>query len=148
MPARHELAGEMRNDELRPAIGGWRYGDEGRRDEGDAHKTDIGTPIETTRGAERWPLTAECMSRRVVHSQNGADRRMSKITEISRSFKDVRHSADSFVDVPTGSAQRRRTVSLTAHLGATAVPLLCRQLVAGDDARSAWAYFLLSRAGG
>jgi tetratricopeptide (TPR) repeat protein len=39
-------------------------------------------------------------------------------------------------------------VSLAAQLGATAVPLLCRKLVAGDESQVAWAYFILARAGG
>jgi len=73
---------------------------------------------------------------------------MPRTSEISSSFNDLRVIADSFSPVPTRSGQRRRIVGLAAHLGPTAVPLLCRQLVLGDENQAGWAYFLLAQAGG
>jgi tetratricopeptide (TPR) repeat protein len=43
---------------------------------------------------------------------------------------------------------RRRLLGVARSLGRTAVPLLVRQLLTGDEARTSWAYYLLSEAAG
>jgi tetratricopeptide (TPR) repeat protein len=68
--------------------------------------------------------------------------------EISNSLGDLRKLSESFRAVPRKMATRRQLLRATMALGRTAVPLLLRQLVTGDEARAAWAYYLLSEAAG
>ena len=73
---------------------------------------------------------------------------MPRTSEMSRSFMHLRAIASSFAQVPASARQRGKLVSIAVHLGATAVPLLLRNLVTGDESQVAWAYFILARAGG
>src|SRR5258708_35464456 len=73
---------------------------------------------------------------------------MARLPEISNSLVDLRKLSESFRAVPRRMTTRRRLLGLAVRLGRTAVPLLVRQLLTGDEARASWAYFLLSEAAG
>src|SRR5262249_39232378 len=73
---------------------------------------------------------------------------MARLPEISRSFDSLRKLSSSFRAVPRRMATRRRLLRVALVLRRTAVPLPVRQLLTGDEAQAAWAYYLLSEAAG